>query len=65
MGSPNVYRNFSFVYQVNFTLLALVSIAGAAAVKRHFVDRDAVLIHAAAILEPLRFSECSLVKDSR
>jgi len=50
---------------VNFTRLALVFTDSAAAVKRHFVDRDAVLIHAAAILEPPRFSERSLVKDSR
>jgi hypothetical protein len=50
---------------MNFTLLALVSTRGAAAVKHHFVDCDPVLIHAAAILEPLRFSERSLVKGSR
>jgi cytochrome b561 len=29
---------------LNFTLLALVCIHGAAALKHHFVDRDAVLI---------------------
>jgi cytochrome b561 len=50
---------------VNFTLIALVFIHSAAAVKQRFVDRDVVLIHAAAILEPPRFSERSLVKDSR
>jgi cytochrome b561 len=29
---------------MNFTLLALVCIHGAVALKRHFVDRDAVLV---------------------
>jgi hypothetical protein len=50
---------------LNFTLLALVCIHVAAALRHHFVDRDAVLNpNAAAILEPPRFAEVHLERGS-